>query len=66
MLYITKTALLKNSIEPMLVNKVMEVVADYMPKLAKQKFTEILGAKIAGVVTNVPVSGNLASKVLVC
>lgn len=49
-----KTALLKNSIEPMLVNKVMEVVADYLPKPAKQKFAEIMGSKIAGVITNVP------------
>lgn len=55
LLYIkAKTALLKNSIEPMLVNKVMEVVADYLPKPAKQKFAEIMGSKIAGVITNVP------------
>jgi WS/DGAT/MGAT family acyltransferase len=49
-----KTQMLKHSIEPLLVNKLLEAVADYLPAFSKQKFADFMGSKIAAVVTNVP------------
>lgn len=49
-----KTTLLKNSPEPFLLSKLMEGVADYLPKNAKDKVIEFLATKISAAITNVP------------
>lgn len=49
-----KTELLKRSIEPALLFNLLHVVSDYMPKQVELKFAEVMGTKIAGVMTNVP------------
>lgn len=49
-----KTTLLKSSPEPFLLSKLMEGVADYLPKNAKDKVIDFLATKISAAITNVP------------
>jgi diacylglycerol O-acyltransferase / wax synthase len=49
-----KTSLLKNSPEPLLLSKLMEIVADYLSKDQKNKFASFMATKIGAVITNVP------------
>lgn len=49
-----KTSLLKSSPEPFLLSKLMEGVADYLPKNAKDKVIDFLATKISAAITNVP------------
>ncbi len=49
-----KTKALKHSIEPVLIYNLLHIVADVIPQSIEQKFSNFLGTKIAGVVTNVP------------
>jgi diacylglycerol O-acyltransferase / wax synthase len=49
-----KTELLKGSVEPLLIYNLLHVVSDIMPKEIELKFADVMGSKIAGVLTNVP------------
>ena len=49
-----KTELLKHSIEPVLIYNLLNILADVIPTALEQKFSDFIGTKIAGVVTNVP------------
>lgn len=49
-----KTSLLKESAEPFLLSKLMENVADYLPKRAKNAFLKFIATKISASITNVP------------
>lgn len=49
-----KTELLKHSIEPVLIYNLLNILADVIPTSLEQKFSDFIGTKIAGVVTNVP------------
>jgi diacylglycerol O-acyltransferase / wax synthase len=49
-----KTELLKNSFEPFITYSLLNLIADYLPKRLEKSLTELLGAKIGAVVTNVP------------
>ncbi len=49
-----KTSILKLSAEPLFLSEMLHLLADYTPALAKEKFLEIIGQHIGGVVTNVP------------
>ena len=49
-----KTELLKHSIEPVLIYNLLNILADVVPTKLEQKFSDFIGTKIAGVVTNVP------------
>jgi diacylglycerol O-acyltransferase / wax synthase len=49
-----KTELLKHSIEPVLIYNLLNILADVIPAALEQKFSDFIGTKIAGVVTNVP------------
>lgn len=49
-----KTELLKHSIEPVLIYNLLNILADVVPSSLEQKFSDFIGTKIAGVVTNVP------------
>lgn len=51
---VEKTALLKNSIEPVLIYNLLHILADITPTNIERKFSNFIGTKIAGVVTNVP------------
>lgn len=51
---VEKTELLKHSIEPVLIYNLLNVLADVIPTPLEQKFSDFIGTKIAGVVTNVP------------
>ncbi len=50
----SKTEFLKNSIEPVLVYNLMNVLADIIPAKLEARFAEFIGSRIAGVVTNLP------------
>lgn len=49
-----KTELLKHSIEPVLIYNLLNILADVIPTKLEQKFSDFIGTKITGVVTNVP------------
>lgn len=49
-----KTELLKHSIEPVLIYNLLNILADVIPTKLEQKFSDFIGTRIAGVVTNVP------------
>ena len=49
-----KTKLLKHSIEPVLIYNLLNILADVIPAPLEQKFSDFMGTRIAGVVTNVP------------
>lgn len=49
-----KTAMLKPSTEPLLLEELTHMIADYSPDIVKNKIFELMGEHIAGVVTNVP------------
>lgn len=49
-----KTHLLKHSWEPVIVYNLLTALADLIPKNLEKKFAELMGERIAGVLTNVP------------
>lgn len=49
-----KTELLKHSIEPVLIYNLLNILADVIPSSLEQKFSDFIGTRIAGVITNVP------------
>jgi len=49
-----KTAMLKPSAEPLLLNELVHIMADFIPAAPKQLLLEQMGKHIAGVITNVP------------
>jgi diacylglycerol O-acyltransferase len=49
-----KTATMKPSAAPLLLNGLIHLAADYTPVVAKQVFMEYMGNHIAGAITNVP------------
>lgn len=49
-----KTAELKHSWEPVVVYNLLNAVADLLPRAAEHRFADMIGERIAGVVTNVP------------
>lgn len=49
-----KTTLLKDSPEPYLLSKLMESVADHLPKMAKNALIKYLSTKFSASITNVP------------
>ena len=46
--------MLKPSTDPLLLEELTHMIADYSPDIVKQKIFEVMGEHIAGVVTNVP------------
>jgi WS/DGAT/MGAT family acyltransferase len=50
----TKTLILKNSLEPIIIYNLLQVMADVIPKNLEKKFADLIGSKVGAVVTNVP------------
>lgn len=51
---VEKTKVLKHSIEPILIYNLLHVLADVVPATIERKFSDFIGTKIVGVITNVP------------
>lgn len=49
-----RTAVLKPASEPVVLNELVHLVADFTPLALRQKLLEFLGAHIAGAITNIP------------
>ena len=49
-----KTAILKPTSEPIVLNELIHLVADFTPQGARQKLLEFMGSHIVGAITNVP------------
>lgn len=51
----TKTLILKNSLVPIFIYNLLQVMADVIPKNLEKKFADLIGSKVGAVVTNVPI-----------
>lgn len=49
-----KTLILKNSLEPIIIYNLLQVMADVIPQKLEKKFADLIGSKVGAVVTNVP------------